>query len=45
MITLLFSVVRVQVERQLDLVYGGGSGGLMGMVSRAVYDGGRHVLG
>ncbi|KAK3149647.1 hypothetical protein QOZ80_3AG0220390 [Eleusine coracana subsp. coracana] len=33
------------VERQLDLVYGGGSGGLMGMVSKAVYDGGRHVLG
>ncbi|TVU45535.1 hypothetical protein EJB05_05024 [Eragrostis curvula] len=33
------------VERQLDLVYGGGSGGLMGQVSKAVYDGGRHVLG
>ncbi|KAL6637654.1 hypothetical protein ACP70R_025226 [Stipagrostis hirtigluma subsp. patula] len=33
------------VERQLDLVYGGGSGGLMGLVSKAVYDGGRHVLG
>ncbi|KQK13678.1 probable cytokinin riboside 5'-monophosphate phosphoribohydrolase LOG4 [Brachypodium distachyon] len=33
------------VERQLDLVYGGGSGGLMGLVSKAVHDGGRHVLG
>ncbi|KAL6894447.1 hypothetical protein ACP4OV_008545 [Aristida adscensionis] len=33
------------VERQLDLVYGGGSGGLMGLVSKTVYDGGRHVLG
>ncbi|OEL24602.1 putative cytokinin riboside 5'-monophosphate phosphoribohydrolase LOG4 [Dichanthelium oligosanthes] len=33
------------VERQINLVYGGGSGGLMGLVSKAVYDGGRHVLG
>ncbi|CAK7346227.1 unnamed protein product [Dovyalis caffra] len=33
------------VERNIDLVYGGGSIGLMGLVSRAVYDGGRHVLG
>uniref|UniRef100_A0A0A9CZY9 Cytokinin riboside 5'-monophosphate phosphoribohydrolase n=1 Tax=Arundo donax TaxID=35708 RepID=A0A0A9CZY9_ARUDO len=33
------------VERQLDLVYGGGSGGLMGLVSKAVHDGGSHVLG
>ncbi|KAG8062188.1 hypothetical protein GUJ93_ZPchr0003g18147 [Zizania palustris] len=33
------------VERQLDLVYGGGSGGLMGLVSKTVHDGGRHVLG
>lgn len=33
------------VERKLDLVYGGGSGGLMGLVSKAVHDGGRHVLG
>jgi predicted Rossmann-fold nucleotide-binding protein len=29
----------------VDLVYGGGSIGLMGMVSQAVYDGGRHVIG
>ncbi|KAL6527443.1 Cytokinin riboside 5'-monophosphate phosphoribohydrolase log1 [Orobanche gracilis] len=33
------------VERSIDLVYGGGSIGLMGLVSRAVYNGGRHVLG
>ncbi|XP_006650438.1 probable cytokinin riboside 5'-monophosphate phosphoribohydrolase LOG4 [Oryza brachyantha] len=33
------------VERKLDLVYGGGSGGLMGLVSKTVHDGGRHVLG
>ncbi|KAF8681887.1 hypothetical protein HU200_045335 [Digitaria exilis] len=33
------------VERKINLVYGGGSGGLMGLVSKAVYDGGRHVLG
>uniref|UniRef100_A0A804M2B1 Cytokinin riboside 5'-monophosphate phosphoribohydrolase n=1 Tax=Zea mays TaxID=4577 RepID=A0A804M2B1_MAIZE len=33
------------VERQMNLVYGGGSGGLMGLVSKAVYEGGRHVLG
>ncbi|CAI0382763.1 unnamed protein product [Linum tenue] len=33
------------VEREIDLVYGGGSIGLMGLVSQAVYEGGRHVLG
>ncbi|XP_065859398.1 cytokinin riboside 5'-monophosphate phosphoribohydrolase LOG7-like [Euphorbia lathyris] len=33
------------VERNIDLVYGGGSIGLMGLVSQAVYDGGRYVLG
>ncbi|XP_047308495.1 cytokinin riboside 5'-monophosphate phosphoribohydrolase LOG1-like isoform X2 [Impatiens glandulifera] len=33
------------VSRNIDLVYGGGSIGLMGLVSQAVYDGGRHVLG
>ncbi|KAF3785768.1 Cytokinin riboside 5'-monophosphate phosphoribohydrolase [Nymphaea thermarum] len=33
------------VERGIDLVYGGGSLGLMGLVSRVVHDGGRHVLG
>lgn len=35
----------VQVERNIDLVYGGGSIGLMGLVSQAVHDGGCHVLG
>ncbi|XP_069152089.1 cytokinin riboside 5'-monophosphate phosphoribohydrolase LOG7 [Solanum lycopersicum] len=33
------------VEKGIDLVYGGGSVGLMGLVSQAVHDGGRHVLG
>jgi len=31
--------------RKIDLVYGGGSIGLMGLVSQAVHDGGRHVIG
>ncbi|XP_010241256.1 PREDICTED: cytokinin riboside 5'-monophosphate phosphoribohydrolase LOG1-like [Nelumbo nucifera] len=33
------------VERKIDLVYGGGSVGLMGLVSQTVFDGGCHVLG
>ncbi|XP_038896103.1 cytokinin riboside 5'-monophosphate phosphoribohydrolase LOG8 isoform X2 [Benincasa hispida] len=33
------------VERKIDLVYGGGSVGLMGLISQTVYDGGCHVLG
>ncbi|WOL11688.1 putative cytokinin riboside 5'-monophosphate phosphoribohydrolase LOG4 [Canna indica] len=33
------------VERKIDLVYGGGSVGLMGLISKAVFDGGCHVLG
>lgn len=33
------------VKRNIDLVYGGGSVGLMGLISKEVYDGGRHVLG
>lgn len=33
------------VSRNIDLVYGGGSIGLMGLVSQAVHDGGRHVMG
>ncbi|KAJ9183143.1 hypothetical protein P3X46_007047 [Hevea brasiliensis] len=36
---------RQLVERKMDLVYGGGSFGLMGLVSRTVLDGGCHVLG
>ncbi|XP_071908245.1 cytokinin riboside 5'-monophosphate phosphoribohydrolase LOG1 isoform X2 [Coffea arabica] len=36
---------RPQVSRNIDLVYGGGSIGLMGLVSQAVHNGGRHVLG
>lgn len=33
------------INRKIDLVYGGGSVGLMGMISQRVYDGGCHVLG
>ncbi|GER50210.1 cytokinin riboside 5'-monophosphatephosphoribohydrolase LOG [Striga asiatica] len=33
------------VEKSLDLVYGGGSIGLMGLVAKAVHAGGGHVLG
>ncbi|KAJ0704714.1 hypothetical protein HanPI659440_Chr14g0565651 [Helianthus annuus] len=33
------------VSRNIDLVYGGGSIGLMGLISQAVHEGGRHVIG
>ncbi|MCL7050764.1 hypothetical protein MKW94_025347 [Papaver nudicaule] len=33
------------VSRRLDLVYGGGTNGLMGLVSQAVHHGGGNVLG
>ncbi|XP_022753873.1 cytokinin riboside 5'-monophosphate phosphoribohydrolase LOG1-like [Durio zibethinus] len=33
------------VSRNIDLVYGGGSIGLMGLISQVVFDGGRHVIG
>ncbi|KAB2080030.1 hypothetical protein ES319_A05G042300v1 [Gossypium barbadense] len=33
------------VKRKIDLVYGGGSVGLMGLISQTVYDGGCNVLG
>ncbi|PIA64275.1 hypothetical protein AQUCO_00100035v1 [Aquilegia coerulea] len=33
------------VKRKINLVYGGGSIGLMGLISQRVYDGGCHVLG
>eukprot|EP01018_Ginkgo_biloba_P019674 Gb_31493 [translate_table: standard] len=33
------------LTRNIDLVYGGGSVGLMGLVSQAVHNGGGHVLG
>ncbi|PSR89304.1 Cytokinin riboside 5'-monophosphate phosphoribohydrolase [Actinidia chinensis var. chinensis] len=33
------------VMRKIDLVYGGGSVGLMGLISQRVHDGGCHVLG
>ncbi|XP_048138348.1 cytokinin riboside 5'-monophosphate phosphoribohydrolase LOG7 isoform X2 [Rhodamnia argentea] len=41
----MISLSPLPVERRIDLVYGGGSVGLMGLVSQAVHDGGRHVLG
>lgn len=33
------------VKRKMDLVYGGGSVGLMGLISRRVFNGGCYVLG
>lgn len=36
---------RELVRRKMDLIYGGGSVGLMGMVSQTVHDGGCNVLG
>lgn len=33
------------VERKINLIYGGGSIGLMGLISKAVYDGGCNVIG
>lgn len=33
------------VERKINLIYGGGSVGLMGQVAKAVNDGGCHVVG
>lgn len=35
----------LQVRRRINLVYGGGSVGLMGLISQTVYNGGFHVLG
>lgn len=34
-----------QIKKRLNLVYGGGSIGLMGLVSQAVHEAGCHVLG
>lgn len=34
-----------QVKRDIDLVYGGGSVGLMGLISQKMYNGGCNVLG
>lgn len=36
---------KLLVKRKINLVYGGGSVGLMGLISQAVYDGGCNVLG
>ncbi len=34
-----------QVRRKIDLVYGGGSIGLMGKIAETVHAGGNHVIG
>ncbi|XP_017982004.1 PREDICTED: cytokinin riboside 5'-monophosphate phosphoribohydrolase LOG8 isoform X3 [Theobroma cacao] len=39
------TLLTIKVERKINLVYGGGSVGLMGLISQTVYDGGCHVLG
>ncbi|CAA0829736.1 Cytokinin riboside 5-monophosphate phosphoribohydrolase LOG3 [Striga hermonthica] len=36
---------KVLVFKNIDLVYGGGSIGLMGLISQAVHNGGRHLTG
>jgi len=36
---------KMLVDRKIDLVYGGGSAGLMGLVSQTVFNGGSNVLG
>lgn len=41
----MFSWWELQVKRKIDLVYGGGSVGLMGLISQRVFDGGCRVLG
>ncbi|KAK4285498.1 hypothetical protein QN277_002189 [Acacia crassicarpa] len=38
-------LAKLLVERKIDLVYGGGSLGLMGLISKTVFNGGCHVLG
>ncbi|XP_040995552.1 cytokinin riboside 5'-monophosphate phosphoribohydrolase LOG1-like isoform X2 [Juglans microcarpa x Juglans regia] len=38
-------LAKLMVDRKIDLVYGGGSVGLMGLISRTVFNGGCHVLG
>lgn len=36
---------RELVDRKINLIYGGGSVGLMGLVSKTVHEGGCHVIG
>ncbi|KAK6933814.1 LOG family [Dillenia turbinata] len=36
---------KLMVRKKIDLVYGGGSIGLMGLISQTVFNGGCHVLG
>ncbi|KAM0945235.1 putative LOG family protein [Dioscorea sansibarensis] len=38
-------LAKKMVLKNIDLVYGGGSLGLMGLIFQAVFDSGRHVLG
>jgi hypothetical protein len=44
-VALIMSCYEFQVKRNIDLVYGGGSVGLMGLISQKMYNGGCHVLG
>lgn len=41
----VFTLPPFKVAKKVDLVYGGGSLGLMGLVSEAVHKGGGHVIG
>lgn len=42
---LIFFLGFLKVAKRLKLVYGGGSIGLMGLVSQTVHQGGGHVIG
>lgn len=41
----LDGVYLLKVRRKIDLIYGGGSVGLMGLISKTLHTGGCHVLG
>ena len=42
---MIYRMLVFKVLKNIDLVYRGGSLGLMGLISQAIFDGGRHVLG
>lgn len=44
-IIIIIILLNKKVSKRLNLVYGGGSIGLMGLVSQAVHRGGGNVLG
>lgn len=43
--SVFLGIIFEKISRKLDLVYGGGSIGLMGLISQQVHSGGGHVLG